>query len=56
MLPEKLPRNKALVELEPRPGGATDLAGDAGEHNSCGMAYWDNAATQHAKRRCHMAC
>jgi len=30
MLPEKLPRNKALVELEARSDGATDLAGDAG--------------------------
>ena len=33
MLPEKLPRNKALVELEARSDGATDLAGDAGAHS-----------------------
>jgi len=30
MLPDKLPRTKALVELEARSDGATDLAGDAG--------------------------
>ena len=30
MLPEKLPLNKALLELEPRNGNATDLTGDAG--------------------------
>lgn len=29
-LPEKLPRTKLLVELEPDEHGATDLAGDAG--------------------------
>ena len=45
MLPEKLPRNKALVELEPRPGGATDLAGDAGEHNAVTSHFLSEAAT-----------
>jgi len=30
MLPEKLYRNKVLVELEPAPHGATDLSGDVG--------------------------
>ncbi|GAB4814461.1 hypothetical protein N2152v2_001507 [Parachlorella kessleri] len=30
MLPEKLPQNKVLIELESIEGGATDLAGDAG--------------------------
>ncbi|KAK9830134.1 hypothetical protein WJX72_009943 [[Myrmecia] bisecta] len=30
MLPEKLPANKVLVELEHVDGGATDLAGDSG--------------------------
>ena len=48
MLPEKLPRNKALVELEPRPGGATDLAGDAGAPlalRRCGCTMLANAVT-----------
>jgi hypothetical protein len=30
MLPEKLPRNKMLLELEPAEHQATDLGGDAG--------------------------
>ena len=30
MLPEKLAINKAILELEPRNGNATDLTGDAG--------------------------
>ena len=30
LLPEKLAANKVLVEVEPREGNATDLAGDAG--------------------------
>mgnify|MGYP001811215064 CR=1 FL=1 len=30
MIPEKLHRNKVLIELEPAPHGATDLSGDVG--------------------------
>jgi hypothetical protein len=30
MMPDKLPRNKMLVELEPAEHQATDLGGDAG--------------------------
>ena len=45
ILPEKLAMNKALLELEPRDGNSTDLAGDAGAVHTLTLNFKSILAT-----------